>query len=86
MLAHEPDAFDALVNPRIALQLSGHTHGGQVRVPGYGAISLPRWGKHYQMVEYRTGRRQLDVHRGLGTVDDHVRLNCPPEIAMLTLR
>ena len=86
VLAHEPDAFDALVDPRIALQLSGHTHGGQVRVPGYGALSLPRWGKRYQMGMFRAGGRQLYVHRGLGTVDDHVRLNCRPEIAMLTLR
>jgi predicted MPP superfamily phosphohydrolase len=86
VLAHEPDAFDALVDARIALQLSGHTHGGQVRVPGYGALSLPRWGKRYQMGAFRAGRRQLYVHRGLGTVDDHVRLNCRPEIALLTLR
>jgi uncharacterized protein len=85
VLAHEPDVADGLADPRVALQLSGHTHGGQVRVPGYGAISLPRWGKRYQMGTYRLGRRLLYVHRGLGTVDDHVRLNCRPEITRLTL-
>jgi uncharacterized protein len=85
VLAHEPDVVDGLDDPRIALQLSGHTHGGQVRVPGYGAVSLPRWGKRYQMGPYRVGGRMLYVHRGLGTVDDHVRLDCRPEITRLTL-
>jgi predicted MPP superfamily phosphohydrolase len=85
VLAHEPDAFDLLTDPRYVLQLSGHTHGGQVRVPGYGAISLPSWGKRYQMGAYAVDGRQLYVHRGLGTVDDHVRLNCRPEITLLTL-
>jgi uncharacterized protein len=85
VLAHEPDAFDRLDDPRFVLQLSGHTHGGQVRLPGYGAISLPSWGRRYQMGHYALGPRRLYVHRGLGTVDDHVRFNCPPEIASLTL-
>jgi len=85
VIVHEPDAFDHLDQPQVALQLSGHTHGGQVRIPGYGAVSLPRWGKRYQMGGFQSGSRQLFVHRGLGTVDDHVRLNCRPEIAVLTI-
>lgn len=85
VLAHEPDAFDRLDDRRFVLQLSGHTHGGQVRIPGYGAISLPSWGRRYRMGEYAAGLRRLYVHRGLGTVDDHVRFNCRPEIASLTL-
>jgi hypothetical protein len=85
VLVHEPDVFERWDDSRVALQISGHTHGGQVRVPGYGAISLPRWGKRYQMGAFSSGGRQLYVHRGLGTVDDHVRLNCRPEIALLAL-
>src|SRR5262249_61169041 len=49
VLVHEPDAFELLTDPRIALQLSGHTHGGQVRPPLRGAGSLPSWGEHAQM-------------------------------------
>jgi predicted MPP superfamily phosphohydrolase len=47
LLVHEPDSFDLLTDGRIALQVSGHTHGGQVRVPLVGALCLPSWGKKY---------------------------------------
>lgn len=85
VLVHEPDAFDLLTDPRIALQLSGHTHGGQVRLPLRGAVSLPSWGKKYQMGLYARGGRRLYVNRGIGTVKRHFRLNCPPEITLLKL-
>jgi uncharacterized protein len=85
VLVHEPDSFDLLTHPQIALQVSGHTHGGQVRVPGVGAIHLPRWGRKYQAGLYARGERLLYVNRGLGTVEHHVRLNCRPEITLLTL-
>ncbi|MEM7144856.1 MAG: metallophosphoesterase [Verrucomicrobiota bacterium] len=85
LLVHEPDPFDTLVDERIALQVSGHTHGGQVRVPGFGAIQLPSWGQRYQMGLYRRDGRTLYVNRGVGTVDHHYRLNCRPEITHLRL-
>jgi predicted MPP superfamily phosphohydrolase len=85
VLAHEPDAFDLLTDPRIALQLSGHTHGGQVRLPFVGAVCLPSWGKKYPAGLYTLGDRRLYVNRGIGTVDEHFRLNCRPEITLLTL-
>jgi uncharacterized protein len=85
LLVHEPDSFDLLTDPRIALQLSGHTHGGQVRLPLFGAICLPSWGKKYQAGLYTRGERRLYVNRGIGTVDAHFRLNCRPEITLLTL-
>ena len=85
VLVHEPDSFDLLTDPRIALQLSGHTHGGQVRVPLFGAVCLPSWGKKYQAGLYEQGVRKLYVNRGIGTVDDHFRLNCRPEITLLKL-
>jgi hypothetical protein len=85
VLAHEPDSFDLHTDARIALQLSGHTHGGQVRVPLLGAICLPKWGKKYQAGLYTDGDRQLYVNRGIGTVDEHLRWNCRPVITLLTL-
>jgi predicted MPP superfamily phosphohydrolase len=84
-LMHEPDFADTLsVDPRIAFQLSGHTHGGQVRVPGWGALILPSWGRRYQAGFYDVGPRKalkLYVNRGIGTIEHHVRVFCPPEIA-----
>lgn len=85
LLVHEPDSFDLLTDPRIALQLSGHTHGGQVRVPGVGAVCLPSWGKKYPAGLYARGDRRLYVNRGIGTVVRHVRMNCRPEITCLRL-
>lgn len=84
MLMHEPDYAEILTkDASIVLQCSGHTHGGQVRVPGWGALILPRYGKRYQAGLYRVGPMQLHVNRGIGTVDQHVRFWCPPEIACL---
>ncbi|RBP45260.1 hypothetical protein DES53_103258 [Roseimicrobium gellanilyticum] len=84
-LVHEPDFADNLaIDPRVAFQLSGHTHGGQVRVPGWGALILPSWGKRYQAGFYNVGPRKdlkLYVNRGIGTIEHHVRFFCPPEIA-----
>lgn len=85
LLVHEPDSFDLLTDPRIALQLSGHTHGGQVRLPWVGAVCLPSWGKKYPAGLYTRGDRTLYVNRGIGTVDEHYRMNCRPEITLLTL-
>ncbi|MEM8953486.1 MAG: metallophosphoesterase [Verrucomicrobiota bacterium] len=85
LLAHEPDPFRDLRDERVVLQVSGHTHGGQVRVPGFGALQLPSWGRRYQMGLYRENGRTLYVNRGVGTVDHHYRFNCPPEITHLRL-
>ncbi|HEY1190857.1 MAG TPA: metallophosphoesterase [Gemmata sp.] len=85
LMAHEPDSFDLLTDPRIALQLSGHTHGGQVRIPGAGAICLPSWGKKYQAGLYARGEQKLYVNRGIGTVVRHVRFNCRPETTLIHL-
>lgn len=85
VLAHEPDSFDRLGDSRIALQLSGHTHGGQIRMPYWGAIQLPSWGKKYQAGLYEHDDRKLYVNKGIGTVVHHYRFNCPPEITLLRL-
>lgn len=85
LLVHEPDPFNELADPRIRLQLSGHTHGGQVRAPFVGALRLPKWGKLYDAGLFRRGERHLYVNRGIGTVGPALRFNCPPEIILLEL-
>src|SRR5215472_2905720 len=66
-LVHEPDYFDQLSRlVQVDLQLSGHTHGGQVRVPGLGAIVRPMWGRTYVEGLYRVGSGQVYTSRGIG--------------------
>lgn len=87
LLAHEPDYADTVaLDGRVGLILSGHTHGGQVRVPLRGALILPRLGVKYDWGMFTIGGTQLHVSAGLGMVKPAVRFNCPPEITMLTLR
>jgi predicted MPP superfamily phosphohydrolase len=90
LLCHAPDYVDDLlptpVGRALSLVLSGHTHGGQIRIPLIGATELPPLGRKYVEGWFRFGNLQLYVNRGLGTVGLPVRFNCPPEIALLTLR
>jgi uncharacterized protein len=87
LLAHEPDFADEVAQQRrIDLQLSGHTHGGQVRFPFLPPLYLPDLGKKYVWGLYKVGPVTLYTNRGLGTYGLPVRLNCPPEITLLTLR
>jgi len=85
LVVHEPDPFATLLDPRIKLQISGHTHGGQVRLPLAGAIVLPKWGRHYDAGLFQDGDRRLYVNRGIGTLRPHVRFDCPPEITLFEL-
>jgi predicted MPP superfamily phosphohydrolase len=66
--------------------LSGHTHGGQIRLPLAGPLALPGLGRKYFEGWFRFRDLQLYVNRGLGTVGVPFRFNCPPEITLLTLR
>jgi predicted MPP superfamily phosphohydrolase len=83
---HEPDFIRTLV-PRfpVDLQLSGHSHGGQVRLPFLGPLILPPMGEIYDMGLYTVGTAQLYTTRGIGTVGVNVRFNCPPEVTAITL-
>jgi predicted MPP superfamily phosphohydrolase len=84
----EPDYFDVLRAHRpIALQLSGHTHGGQCRVPliRYAPRKVD-FGKIYIDGHHARGESNLFVTRGIGTVGPRVRFACPPQLAILTLR
>jgi uncharacterized protein len=85
LLVHEPDSFLQVTDPRVKLQISGHTHGGQVRLPFYGALVLPRFGRNFEMGLYKQESRSLYVNRGIGTLLPHVRLNCAPEITVFEL-
>ncbi len=86
LLVHEPDYADiSAATGRFDLQLSGHSHGGQVRLPGLGAIFLPYLARRYPYGLYQIDGMQLYANRGLGTAELQIRINCPPEIAVITL-
>jgi predicted MPP superfamily phosphohydrolase len=90
LMCHAPDYVDRLLKHpaggAVDLMLSGHTHGGQVRLPFLPALNLPSLGKKYIEGWFRFGEMQLYVNRGVGTVGLPFRLRCPPEITLLTLR
>jgi predicted MPP superfamily phosphohydrolase len=86
LLAHEPDYADYVSRFAVDLQLSGHSHGGQIRVPLVRPLYLPDMAKKYIRGLYKIGPLTLYTNPGLGTVGVPVRLNCPPEITLLTLR
>jgi predicted MPP superfamily phosphohydrolase len=90
LMAHEPDfADDVTAHPRgplVDLMLAGHSHGGQIRLPLLGAMILPPLGRKYPEGFYQLNRMQLYVNRGIGTVGLPFRLNCPPEITLITLQ
>ncbi len=83
LLAHTPSRLSEAAALAIPLVLSGHTHGGQIVLPGVGAIAA----REFPVVQ-GVGRQQgtsIFVSRGVGTVYIPVRVNCPPEVAVLTL-
>ena len=86
VLAHNPDTADSQFSARIDLMISGHTHGGQVVIPFVGPPVLPVRNKTYSS-GFKTSPRGMGVFisRGIGWAIYPVRLNCPPEIAVLEL-
>ncbi|CAN5537701.1 metallophosphoesterase [soil metagenome] len=87
LLAHEPDFADvSSATGRFDLQLSGHSHGGQVRLPFYGPVFLPPYAQRYTSGLYEVGEMIQYTNRGLGFVDARLRFLCRPEITVLTLR
>lgn len=86
LLAHEPDFADvAAATGRFALQLSGHTHGGQIRLPAAGIVYKVTHGTRYLSGMYQVRDMALYVTRGVGTVGLPIRFLCRPEITMITL-
>jgi hypothetical protein len=89
-MVHEPDYADVVVkHPRgslVDVMLSGHSHGGQVRIPFYGPLILPPMGQKYVMGHFQFGAMQLYVNRGIGAVGLPFRFDCPPELTVHTLQ
>ena len=84
LLAHTPMRLIEAAALAVPLVLSGHTHGGQIVLPGVGAIAA----REFPVVAGKARREStaIFVSRGVGTVYLPVRLNCPPEVAILTLQ
>ena len=86
LLVHEPDFADtSSTTGRFDLQLSGHSHGGQVRFPVVGAPVLPRYARKYPIGLYRVDDMLLYTNRGLGMLPPRFRFLCRPEITVLDL-
>ena len=86
LLVHEPDMADWVARYSVDLQLSGHSHGGQVRIPFLGAPILPPSGRKYPLGHYRIRELQLYTNPGIGVITLPIRFDCPPEVTVFTLR
>ncbi len=89
LLYHTPDVMPVAAETGVDLYLAGHTHGGQLRLPAYGAlVTASIYGKRYEMGPYREGNTLLYVTRGVGLEGKgapRARFLCPPEIVLFTL-
>ncbi|MBY7143789.1 metallophosphoesterase [Virgibacillus sp. NKC19-3] len=87
LLAHEPDYADTTVNFPVDIQLSGHSHGGQVRFPFIGHLYTPSYAQKYVAGKYTFDHEGLSlyVNRGIGTTRLPYRFLCRPEIHVFTL-
>ncbi|UTB33804.1 MAG: metallophosphoesterase [Methanobacterium sp. ERen5] len=87
LLAHEPDFADvSAATGRFSLQLSGHSHGGQMIIPGVGTPFRGSEFRKYPLGKYEVGDMVQYTNRGLGTNVFWIRINCPPEITVLNLQ
>ena len=84
LLAHDPRRLTEAAMLNVPAVLSGHTHGGQVVLPGIGAVAKANFPVLQGLG--REGNTSLFVSRGIGTVYVPIRINCPPEVAIVTLR
>ena len=86
LLVHEPDFADvSAATGKFALQISGHTHGGQIVIPIWGPPVLPPSGRKYPSGLYKVGNMLQYTNRGVGTDTISIRINCPPEITIFVL-
>ena len=87
LLAHEPDfADESAATGRFSLQLSGHSHGGQMIIPGIGTPFRGSEFRKYPLGEYQVGNMVQYTNRGLVTNVFWIRINCPPEITIIRLQ
>lgn len=89
LLYHSPDVITAAADAGVDLYLAGHTHGGQIRLPFYGAIvTFSALGKRFEAGQYQVGGTVLYVSRGIGMEGlrlPRARFLCPPEIVSIEL-
>lgn len=86
LLAHEPDYADVSAwTGQFDLQISGHSHGGQINFPLFGPLVLPDLAHKYPVGLYRVGGMYQYTNRGVGMIPPYVRFNCRPEITVFTL-
>ena len=86
LLSHNPDFAETMRDRRVGLVLSGHTHGGQIVVPGWGAPIVPSlYGQKYLHGLVQGPASQVFITRGVGTISPPVRFLCRPEIVLITL-
>ncbi|MGB9866417.1 MAG: metallophosphoesterase [Bacillota bacterium] len=88
LLCHVPFVMDQGAELGIAVVLTGHTHGGQVRIPGLGALFVPgdTFPPKYSEGLYKLKGTSMYVNPGLGTTRIGLRFNCPPRVSLVTLR
>lgn len=86
LLAHEPDFAEISSRAGLfSLQLSGHSHGGQIILPRFGPLYLPLHGRKYPRGLYKVKDMYLYTNSGLGTAEVQIRYHCPPEITIFEL-
>lgn len=86
LMAHEPDYADvSAATGKFDLQVSGHTHGGQIAIPFWGPPILPYLGRKYHTGLYKIGNMFQYTNRGVGMARLPFRFNCPPEITIFVL-
>lgn len=84
-ISHSPDIFP--LSPKTALTLAAHTHGGQIRLPVFGALLVPsEYKKRYDTGFIRENTKDMIVTQGLGTSLLPIRLNCPPEVVIISFK
>ena len=87
LLAHEPDFADSsAASGRFDLQISGHSHGGQIYLPVLGPMVTKPYGRRYPIGLYRVRDMYQYTNRGVGTSGYNIRFNCRPEVTVFTLR
>lgn len=84
-LWHEPDEAERTATLGAFAQLSGHSHGGQVRLPGLGPLALTPGGRRYVVGLNHAAGMPIYTSRGVGVYRPPIRLNCPPEVTLITL-
>lgn len=87
IMMHNPDLFEVGMEHRNGLIFAGHLHGGQIRFPFIGPVYVPsRFGTKYLSGRFQRGELCMLVNRGLGVIHYRIRLNCRPEITLVTLK